>query len=348
MNIIFIAFTNQKNNIFNDKSVLYRCLFIGKELERLGNKITIIESKNFFDNYSLEYDIYVFFRPNKTINNFECIINILKKNKKILFASYDDLIFSKRLAPQAPSIVNNFDKLEKIEQYFLENELTLHYFDKVIVSTACLKNEIIKIVPNIEVNIINNFIPDNIYDFTNSRYVHEVKRNFQIGYMCGTASHNNDFKIIEDVLIKYALDYPNIKILIVGPLTNDTDLFKLDNVYRVDAVGYEGMFYFLSQCNFVIAPLVKNEFNFSKSNIKFLESQVVFTRLIVQSGFSEFDSFADEFIDCADNKNDWYNYFNRNYTFYNNKEYINSIKLLRLDLKKKYLLEIKQLLTNFS
>lgn len=348
MNIIFIAFTGQKNNIFNDKSVLYRCLFIGKELERLGNKITIIKSEDFFSNYSLEYDIYIFFRPNMKVSNFDHILHILKKNKKTLFASYDDLIFSKRLAQQAPSIVNKFDKLEKIEQYFYENELTLHYFDNIIVSTEGLKNEIIKIIPKIKVNIIKNFIPDNIYDFTNSRYVHEVKRTFQIGYMCGTASHNIDFETIEDVLIKYALDYPVIKILIVGPLTKDSDLFKLDNVYRVDAVGYERMFYFLSQCKFVIAPLVKNEFNFSKSNIKFLESQVTFTRLIVQSGFSEFNSLPDGLIDFADNKNDWYNYFNRNDTFYNNKEFIEHIKLLRLDLKKEYLLEIKALLINFS
>lgn len=300
--ILFITSTAQPNNLINDGSVRYRCYHPAEVLKELGAFVTITDSKSFFNNYTGEYDIYIFHRPHcEQIKN----LRKLKALNKILIADYDDLIFGPPNIAYNSSIVKNKVKTaEEAELIFKNNLITLSYFDNFTCSTEQLALQIKYYKPEASINIIHNFIPQSLIHLSDHLKLRDTPKDPNtIMYCSGTLSHNKDFETIEDSIIEL-LSKTYMRLIIVGQLSVSKRLLNMRNIYFHPVVDYWIMLKIMSTASFTIAPLENSIFNNCKSNVKFLESSLVGCTLVASS-ISDFERVSDANILIVNNPKDW-------------------------------------------
>lgn len=206
-----------------------------------------------------------------TMSNFIAIA----KNKKIpLGYDIDDLFYTSDLSVKYASELNLKDKNCIIHNigcataynYIMKN------CDFFVTTTQFLADKINKDF-NKKVYLINNFL--NNAQLKSSHKIRRKNKKFVIGYFSGTASHNQDFKTIEIALRTFLKKYKNSYLLIVGYLELPKSLSQFKKERRIIYLPYLQYDRLQSIISFVdvnVAPLVINDFNESKSELKFFEA----------------------------------------------------------------------------
>lgn len=94
-----------------------------------------------------------------------------------------------------------------------------------------------------------------------------------IGYGSGTKSHDDDFDLAKDGLIRVLREFNQVSLAIHGylQLSPDFDEFK-SRIFRVPFLQADQYLHAVSRFTINLAPLTAGAFNDAKSNIKFLEA----------------------------------------------------------------------------
>ena len=94
-----------------------------------------------------------------------------------------------------------------------------------------------------------------------------------IGYGSGTSTHNEDFKLCAEAVLRILREFPNVVFVLHGilELPHAFDEFK-DRIIRVDFVPFEEYSRAVARFDINLIPLEGGTFNDCKSNIKFLEA----------------------------------------------------------------------------
>lgn len=268
--ILFISNTQRKDRPILDASTRYRCYHPAEALLKAGVYTSVTSLAEFVKNpLPLDYDIYIFHRPGlagvKKVKE-------LKYYQKTVIADYDDLIFGDEATALESSLYKSGrSKRETVIEIFNNNYIAMQDFDIFTCSTEelaiCIKNE----KKDAIVNVVHNFLPESVLK-RSAACVNHYKDLNQIVYCCGTTSHNKDFKIFEEIIIKCLKQDPTLKLFIIGPLTIDSELNNMANVFFHKSVDYWDLFDIMSYSAFAIAPLEISPFNVCKSNVKFLEA----------------------------------------------------------------------------
>ena len=104
------------------------------------------------------------------------------------------------------------------------------------------------------------------------------KSKYYIGYFSGSDSHQNDFGVCREAVIRMLKKYSDVYLKIVGFMNLDGELAKLKDEGRVifkPACSYEELQYEIAEVDLNIAPLINYYFNDCKSELKFFESALV-------------------------------------------------------------------------
>lgn len=274
MNLLYISNTSRVQNPYLDPSVRYRCYNFAEEFIKNGYVADVISYENFHVKLLDNYDIFIFHRPPYDKKIFKAI-EILNQKAKLYFADYDDLIFNDKHAEIAPIYKQGIVSLEKCVDIFQRNEKALQLFSNIIVSTNFLKLKVLQSHPSASVLVLHNALSSNMLNQLKLKNHQKKPSKIKtISYLSGTASHNSDFSIVEDVLSELELKYTDkINIVVVGPLEFSKSKFK--NIIHKRYVEYERLFDFIAQTDINIAPLELNDFTNSKSGLKFFESGVL-------------------------------------------------------------------------
>ncbi|MEA3467344.1 MAG: glycosyltransferase [Thermodesulfobacteriota bacterium] len=98
-----------------------------------------------------------------------------------------------------------------------------------------------------------------------------------IMYATPSKSHQSDFLLIEKVLVQVLTQYEGqVRLLTVGDLALSQDLEQVSRLIdTAEVTDYAGFLQVLSNVDINIVPLVPNDFNATKSNIKFLDAAAV-------------------------------------------------------------------------
>jgi hypothetical protein len=165
----------------------------------------------------------------------------------------------------------------KREKKFRETEIAvegklkaLKLFKRVIVSTDALKLNIRKSHPSCEIVVLHNALNDEWLKKTEIEYKNKEEFRY-IGYFCGSHTHDLDFRMCSNSLIKILKENKSLKLLLVGPL-NLPENFPLGQVVRYEKTDYLKMGDLIKRCFVTLAPLEDNIFNNCKSSIKFMEA----------------------------------------------------------------------------
>lgn len=247
----------------NDFIVTY---FLSSELEKVANYINNI-------------DIVIFQRAMWDIDIENFIYVAKNKNIPIIY-DIDDLVINSKYVPL---YLNNLGRISDSSFYFDQFHFASRYYcvaykcDGFITTNEFLKKYIKKdflkpvwVIPNFlnkEQEYYSKIIRDNCKK-SNSKFI--------IGYFSGSPSHQCDFSIVVDDLVRLFEKYNNIFLKIVGYIEIPEKLMKFKNkIIQTPFVSYEELQYEIGEVDLNIIPLQNNIFNDCKSELKFFEAGIV-------------------------------------------------------------------------
>jgi len=144
--------------------------------------------------------------------------------------------------------------------------------DLVTASSPNLQAYLSELNPNSK--LIHNYLDDSLWELKTPKPVSSLDSRVTIGYM-GGQTHQMDLEYIKHSLLNLSNKYPDKVNFIFWGTPPPEELLKLASI-KWEPVNFEDYAQFASyfpqqECDIFIAPLVNNEFNNSKSSIKFLE-----------------------------------------------------------------------------
>lgn len=306
--ICFISTTARNERPLLDPSVRYRCFHPAEMLSEQGAYCVVYSASAFFKDPCFDFDIYIFHRPN--LSPATCflprILDTLHSLHRTVIADYDDLIVGEDNALHSSIVKNRVRTPEDAKKIFQQNTDALLLFEKVFTSTFPLAQEIRKVHSHAKIQVVPNILPNSILSFGKiHNFSTRPRSKNAIGYFAGTKSHDEDIKIIEDVLYKVLIENEDYRLFVIGPLVLPQSLASLPNVFVTEVVAYLRLFNLMSMCSTVVAPLEKTPFNECKSRVKFLEAAVSGCHLIA-SPIDDMQRVGSDHLTLAYSNDDWY------------------------------------------
>lgn len=304
---LFISATNRAERPILDPSTRYRCYHPAEALTSLGHYAGVVSLARFLETPCYDYDAYVFHRPSIADKRFLPVLAKLRESAKILVADYDDLIFGDEEIALESSIAKNLTlSPEATIAVFRNNLEALRSFETITASTRPLAIAIKDAHPIAAVEVCSNTVPDSVIQLCDALQPFDQPRNSDVGYFCGTRSHNLDFPEVYDVLLRLIQERSSLHLWIFGPLDLHGALAAQPRVHFRPVVGYWRLFNQMSRCHITIAPLEPSPFNACKSRVKFLESGLSGCELIA-SPIDDMTLLVDAGVRLASTEDDWYN-----------------------------------------
>ncbi len=221
------------------------------------------------------YSLVIFYRVPGT----PAVLLMINEAKRLgipVFWEADDLIFNKELYSQA-AIMNSMPSstrkllLDGAELY----EAALRACGAGIASTKRIADAMKNIVPG-PVHIIENAAANNLWEIAKTtKRKHRVDSKIVIFYGSGTNTHDVDFALVSSAIATVMTEFPNVELKLVGELTVPDALRHFGKrIAHLDFMPLQDYADHLASADISLAPLVLEEFNEAKSNIKFLEASI--------------------------------------------------------------------------
>lgn len=271
-------------NQFDNSTFRYRCHNFIQALDNTNNYEIIYFSTSEIPSI-LEYldaiTMIVFQRTTWTIE-VENLIYLAKNKNIITVYDMDDLLFQ---LDHVPNYINHigfeFSELN-LDMFFATAagyDMVAKKCDAYLTTTEHLKIQLEKTY-NKPAFVIPNFLNfEQIKESKNAIKIRKYNKDkFLIGYFSGSDSHRNDLRVAENDLIRLLDKYDDIYIYIVGFMNFTGKLKEYQNIGRIifkELVSYEQLQYEIAQVDLNIIPLVDNDFNQSKSELKFFEAGIL-------------------------------------------------------------------------
>lgn len=265
-------------------SSLYRAHHHAEELNLNNIKASVATTANpFLLRHASTFSVYIFHRVfySKKIAEF---INRVKAGGKTIIFETDDLVYDSFYFHQTDA----YKSMNILERRLYEKGLGAEIINDPYVKFATTttshladklkdKGKQVFIVPN-KLSRSDMKIAEKILE---NKKIHNtscpISNTVKIGYFSGTLSHNKDFATISDVLLKIMEQYPNVELVLAGPLDVDNVLRKYGN--RIKQIPYSPRakhFENIAGVDINLAPLEQGSpFCESKSELKFFEAGIV-------------------------------------------------------------------------
>ena len=270
----------------------------------MGYIADICTLRSFSKRYIDLYDVFIFSRPRYGRKLLKTINTLSQAGKQIL-ADYDDLLFDPELSEHAPHVLMGLASPHVIAARFSEYQRALHLFSTVLVATQPLADAVSKVHPKARVYVIHNGLSQQWVD--HGQRFPSTETSPVIGYFPGTRSHNHDFEVIEKSLSWHLHRHPHTRLMIVGSLDFNIQIFPKRQLMRHTGVEYEHLPALIKACTVTLAPLADNPFNQCKSGLKFFES-AIFGIPVISSPIPDMQRFKCSRIRLAEDHADWLNY----------------------------------------
>lgn len=260
-------------------SARYRTAVVAEELRENGFKASVTVQENpFLLSYAGKFSVFVFHRVLYTENIRKFIAELKRLKKEIIFET-DDLVYD----PEFLQHMDYFQKMNALEKRLYENGLggeilSDPYVKACTTTTSFLANKLRE--KGKQVFIVRNKLSKEDLRLAEAAL---AKKNgssdgaIRISYLSGTPSHNKDFATVTDALVAILSRYPNVRLLLAGPLDTESALNQFeDRIERIPYVMRDQYFETVAKADINIAPLeIGNPFCESKSELKFFESGIV-------------------------------------------------------------------------
>lgn len=287
----FVSFRVGKINrkydkCFKDILFINGCTLPHPQRYRVDHQIEQLESygiscdKVDYDKLTLDkvkyFRGFVFYRC-PILPVIEEFIKVAKENNKTCFYDIDDLVFDL----EHTKMIKFLDTMSKEERDLYNDGVirmgkTLDLCEYGIASTTRLQTEMGKHLKEVYVN--RNVASEEMVKYSEIA-LNEVKKDSDkivIGYLSGSITHNDDFKLIMPTVIKLLKKYDNVYLQIVGLLDLPDEMQEVkDKVLTSPFIDWKELPKLIRSIDINLAPLEDTIFNEAKSENKWTEAALV-------------------------------------------------------------------------
>lgn len=260
-------------------SAHYRAFNVAEELNLRGIKTVVtIQDNPLLLMLVGRFKVFIFQRTIVTQSIEKILVKIKHQKKEIIFET-DDLVFDTKFM-HATDSYQNMSRFEKM-QYAkgVGEEILTDPYVKVCTTTTTYIARILEKKKK-RVFIVPNRISQAELKFANDLLNGPEKKKdnlVRLGYFSGTMSHNRDFATITNVLVELFKQYPQMRLVLVGPLKigNKLNQFR-SKIECLPLVSRENHYSNIFQIDINLAPLeLGDPFCEAKSELKFFEAGVL-------------------------------------------------------------------------
>ena len=309
--LLKVLYVTERMEVENGQTVRYRIYNLRQALKgKARTRFEIIENGIWSDRQGISWaDIIVVMRSEWS-PMLESLFKTARELKIPVVYDIDDIIFLERYVENFCSILPD-DIAKSIEIFrgkFKKQEKTFRSADYATTSTHYIADIINK--EGKHGFVIHNGLNKRQINIAKGIRLQKQNSIRTIGYLSGTATHNQDFRQALPALLKILEEYRDVQLSVVGYL--DLEGIPQKFTPRIKTACFMDWKKLLrySANNFInIAPLdISNQFCNAKSELKYFEAAIV--------GIPTVASATDTFIRCishgengmlAANDDDWYN-----------------------------------------
>lgn len=271
---------------FKDILFINGCCLPHPQRYRVTHQIEQLESYGVscdrIDYEKLDLDLVRYFRGfvfyrcpiTPTVEEF---IKLAKENNKTIFYDIDDLVFDL----EHTNMIKFLDSMSVDERNLYNDGVirmgkTLDLCEYGIASTERLQTEMGKHLKEVYVN--RNVASEEMVKFSQEALSKVVKdeNKIVIGYLSGSITHNDDFKLIMPSIVNVLKKYENVYLEIVGLLELPDEMKEVeDKVITAPFMDYRDLPKLIRSIDINLAPLEDTIFNEAKSENKWTEAALV-------------------------------------------------------------------------
>ncbi|MBR1376733.1 MAG: glycosyltransferase [Bacilli bacterium] len=285
----------------------YRVTHQMEQLEAYGVSCDKVDYDKLTLDYLKRYRGFVFYRC-PVLPIIEEFIKLAKENNKTCFYDIDDLVYDTKYT----DTIKYLDEMSKEERELYDDGVrrmgrTLDLCEYGITTTKRLQNEMSKRLKEVYIN--RNVMSDEMlkYSMMALKNVQKDENKIVMGYLSGSITHNDDFKLIMPDIVKILKEYNNVYLQIVGLLDLPKEMEEVkDKVLTSPFIDYRELPRLIRSIDINLAPLETSVFNEAKSENKWTEAALVKIPTIASNtgAFKEIIKNGETGILCNDNE--WY------------------------------------------
>lgn len=200
---------------------------------------------------------------------------------------------------------NPYKREHDVSQAAETLRITMKFADMITCTTRILANKLKEINPNVV--ILPNYMDMERWE---KPLLPNTSHNIRIGFV-GSITHLKDIEMVVTPLKRIMDKFPQVQLVLMGDLRLG-DLFKgynVENMLGVPMDVYPAKLQSL-RLDIGIAPLIKNEFNSCKSNIKWQEYAISKTAGVFSPIVYQHKGFEPKYGLVADTQEEWYRAIN--------------------------------------
>ena len=244
-----------------------------EQLEAYGVTCSRVNYEQLNLDYLKYFSAFVIYRC-PIIPMVEEFIKKAKENNKVVFYDIDDLVFDLNYTNQ----IKYLDTVSEEERNLYNDGVkrmgqTLKLCDYGIATTKRLQIEMGKQLKDVYIN--RNVASESMvmYSHNAMKTVKKDESKIVIGYLSGTITHNDDFKLIMPAIIDVMKKYENVYLQIVGLLDLPEEMQQLkDRVLTAPFMPWQKLPELICSIDINLAPLEESIFNEAKSENKWTEA----------------------------------------------------------------------------
>jgi O-antigen biosynthesis protein len=295
-------------------SARYRAHNQAEELRLHGFKCSVtIQDNPFLPRYADKFKIFIFHRTLYTQKVAKLIEGAKKLGKEIIFET-DDLVFDLKYIQEA----DHYKKMNALERKQYEKGVGEEILKDPYVETCVTTTDYLaKILEGYGKKVFVSKSKLTLKDLETIDKILEKKlplrdlvpKWIRIGYFAGTKGHDKNFATVEDALVRILEKYPEIKLVLAGPLDISEKFNKFEKqIEKLVFSPWEEHLKNISNVDINIIPLEKgNSFCEAKSELKFFEAGVLGVPSVAvnnQTYREAIDDGADGFL--AGREEEWF------------------------------------------
>lgn len=258
-------------------SARYRTWHVAEELRLRGFACSVtVQDNPLLPGYADKFKIFIFHRVLHT-SSVARLIGRIKAQKKTIIFETDDLVFDAKYLRH----MDHFRRMNAFERKQYEGGVGAEiladpYVEVCTTSTQFLAEKLRE--RGKQVFVVKNKLSSEdcrVMDALRGRESEdEGDGPVVIGYFSGAKGHDKDFATVTEALFGTLDRYPQVRLLLAGPLTLDDRFERMsDRIERIPYVPREEHFSNVARTDINIAPLeIDNPFCESKSELKFFEA----------------------------------------------------------------------------
>lgn len=253
-----------------------------------------------------EYRSVVFYRCSDVVN-VEKIAAKAKEADMHVYYDIDDLVFDYKQIEHL-----SFLKTREYRDFAKKTEDThkcMELADAILVSTKTLAERVEDSFPDKKAIIKRNVASMEMVTLSTDAWKESFHRDDEVwlGYFSGSNTHNKDFAIIENVILKLMEEYPQLHLRIGGAIKNSVFDKYENRIDKFDFIEWQKLPEKVASVDINLMPLEDTVFHWCKSENKWMEAGLVHVPSVVSSN-KELDSRIYDKEDgfLCHNEEEWY------------------------------------------